>query len=187
MVFDKVYVLGRGTEYKSNNGCKLDKASGKGVEFVLLPDSHGIKQLCNTNQILKRTKDAIKKVDAIISRVPSLTSSLVWKACKKSGKPVGVEVVVDPELYFAKGTTSSISERIAAKVWTKQLKNMCLSANGASYVTQYYLQNKYPCKAMLDGESKKYFTSHYSSVCLKDNDFIGPKEYYQKKEFSLKQ
>ena len=63
-------------------------------------------------------------------------------------------------------------------------KKICKKADGVSYVTQKYLQEKYPCKAIITN-SKRYFTASYSSVELPDDRFGKPRRYEIKKKWII--
>ena len=41
-------------------------------------------------------------------------------------------------------------------MYTKKLKEAVMSANGVSYVTQNYLQTKYPSYARVNGEDSQH-------------------------------
>ena len=66
-------------------------------------------------------------------------------------------------------------KKIINELIKKRAKKMCLKANGVSYVTDYILQNEYPCVAIKKGESFKYFTANYSSIDLDEEDFFDQK------------
>ena len=50
-----------------------------------------------------------------------------------------------------------------------------MKANGVSYVTKKYLQERYPCKAMFN--NPEYFTASYSSVELADTSYLTPRQW----------
>ncbi len=179
LAFDYVYVLARVSDEYTDTG-KMEIASGENVSFCELPNYYGaIQQIENMRKIIVATRDAISKCDCIILRTPSSTANITWNMCKRSKKPLALEVVVDPDAYFSKGTMVGAIRVIVQKVWTWQLRKMCLTANGVAYVTKEYLQKLYPCKAMTC-EDKKYFTSYYSSVCLHEEDFWRARKYNNK-------
>lgn len=184
LAFDEVYVLARVSDQPFDKA-RARKASGNNVFFIDLPDYHGaIEQLKYRKKSLDITKQALKKVDCVILRVPSATSSLIWKLCFDGKVKTGLEVVADPEDCFSKGSMNGALRVVIQYVWVKQLKKMCAEANGVSYVTSEYLQKKYPCKAMAKQDSE-HFTSHYSSACLKEIDYGLPKKFCGKKSWTI--
>lgn len=185
LVFDKVIVLAR-----VNNTGEIDehmkKSNGPGVEFCELPDYSGpVQHLLNYWKLNRICKEALKKIDCCILRVPSATANCAWKYVNKRKVPVALEVVVDPELYFGKGTMKSILRPLIQYDWTRKLKFMCKHANGVSYVTKEYLQNKYPCIASEKGEGTEYFTGYYSSVLINEKHFGTSRKYEGKKHWNI--
>ena len=182
-VFDEVYAIIRAEKMdKIPQGAK--KASGKNVHFLIVPPSVGVmghlKVRLKTNKLIE---EFIKDFDKAIIRVPGVIANQVYEQyVKHKDKNLAIEVVVDPWEYFAPGTIKNISRPLIRYCWTKQLKKMCLRADGVSYVTEKYLQEKYPCKTIL---GKGGFTSHYSSVELPDEDFKLPKVYAKKEVYTI--
>lgn len=177
--FDKVYAIVRAQQIDElPKGCML--ASGENVSFLLLPDTHGVKEyFINRRKTKKLVETYIKEFECAIFRVPGVVSNLVAGIYQKSGKKFAIEVVVDPWEYFAKGTVKGVSRPIVRYLWTHRLKYFCQKAVAVSYVTEKYLQEKYPCKAM---ENKKgYITASYSSVELPDDSF-GKEKTYKKSD-----
>lgn len=180
-VFEEVYALVRAEQVETApKNCKL--ASGPGVHFLPIPPSRGLKQFVKNYFINRRLiKEYVKQCDCAIFRVPGVVANTALPIFVKTGKPYALEVVVDPWKYFAKGTSGGFIRPIVRRVWTHTLKKRCRQAIGVSYVTESYLQKKYPCKALIDGKGP-YFTASYSSVELPDDKFAEPKVYTPKKK-----
>ena len=179
-VFDEVYAIVRADRVdKAPSGCRM--ASGPNVTFLPIPPSKGIKQFAlNYLENRRLIKEYIRGFECAIFRIPGVVANMVMPAFAKTGKPFAIEVVVDPWEYFAKGTVKGITRPFVRYIWTHSLKKACMRANGVAYVTQHYLQEKYPCRAILTpGEG--YFTGSYSSVELPDDKF-GTTKIYEKKD-----
>ena len=178
-VFDEVYAIVRAesvTEQPKNT--KI--ASGDNVHFLPIPPTRGAKQYAyNYFKTKKIVKEYIKDFDLAIFRVPGAVANLVSSIYMKTGKHFEIEVVVDPWEYFAKGTIQGMARPLVRLLWTTSLKRICKKAVGVSYVTQKYLQAKYPCKAH-EGKNG-YFTAAYSSVELPDDKF-GESRIYKKQD-----
>ena len=43
-------------------------------------------------------------------------------------------------------------------------------------MTEHVLQEEFPCRAIIDGESDKYFTEHYSTINISEADYSGVHE-----------
>lgn len=183
MVFDEIYAIVR-AEKVDIPPKDAKKASGDGIHFLPLPPSRGFYQyirnfLINKKLILKYIDD----VDFAIFRLPGVIPNMVSKNYIKHKKEFAVEVVVDPWEYFAPGTTKGVTRPFVRLIWKNYLKKMCMQARGTSYVTDHYLQNIYPCKAMMGVD--RYYTGSYSSVELPDDSFVSPKVYNNKDSFKI--
>lgn len=181
--FDEVYAIIRAENVNEiPKGTK--KASGKGVHFLPVPPSVGlVEHLKVLNSTRRLINQYIKDFDKAIIRVPGVIANQVYSQyIKDSNRKLALEVVVDPWEYFAPGTVKNITRPIFRYWWTRQLKEMCLQADGVSYVTQEYLQKLYPCKALL---GKGGFTGSYSSVELPDEDFKQPRVFQKKEKYTI--
>lgn len=183
-VFDSVYAIVRAEKVKTAPAnCKL--ASGPHVHFLPIPPSRGLKQFAQNYFTTRRLiKQYVKECDCAIFRVPGVVANTALPIFARTKKPYALEVVVDPWEYFAKGTVRGITRPIVRYVWTQNLKKVCKEALGVSYVTESYLQQKYPCQAVLSDKAP-YFTGSYSSVELPDDQFAAPKVYTAKDKFII--
>ena len=162
-VFEKVIVCGRCDSY--NDGKYKLKVNGPGVEFRPLPNFYGIKGLLKNILPLKVLFNKyINEVDAILYRVPTPLSIFTYKQVLKSNKVLAVEFMISADkMIEGKGFINKIFNKKIDNI----AKDICLKANGVSYVTDYVLQEKYPCRAILNGnETKEYFTASYSTIEL---------------------
>lgn len=177
-VFDHLYAVARIENVNVvPEGRKV--SSGEGIDFLELPNYRGIFQYFKKYFTIKKyVKLFCRKGDCAIFRIPAATSNTFFHPYKKTKKPYAVELVADPWENFAPGSIDSLFRPLIRIVWTKLVKDMCMSANGASYVTSYCLQEKYPCQALT---KKKGFTASYSSVELADDSFAEPKQFFEKK------
>ena len=182
--FEEVYAIVRAKEVDAAPAGKK-RASGEHVHFLTIPSSHGVIQFFRRYFTTRRLiKKYIVDFDKAIFRIPGLIPNIVSGFFRKDkNKKFAVEVVVDPWEYFAKGTYNGIARPFVRVDWTLGLKKVCMIANGVSYVTENYLQGKYPCKA-LQG-AKGYFTESYSSVELPDDTFASARTYEKKDCFEI--
>jgi len=182
--FEEVYAIIR-AEKMDTVPVGYKKASGPNVHFLPILPSKGLKQYArNYFTNIKMIKRYILEFECAIFRIPGVVANTVMTCYSKTKRPYAIEVVVDPWEYFAKGTVEGITRPFVRLGWTLSLKKACMSANGVSYVTQKYLQEKYPCKAFIK-PSDTFFTSSYSSVELPDNMFGTVKEYKAKDKYII--
>lgn len=175
LAFDHVYAIARIKKLESApEGKKV--SSGPGVTFLPLPAYRGpIEYIKKYFSILKCVKKYCAEHDCAIFRLPAATSNIFARIYAKTKKPFAVEIVVDPwENFSPRATGNKLMLWVVRRTWTHIVKTMCAKANGASYVTQKYLQQVYPPKAVLKPNTDA-FTAAYSSVELGENSFAEPR------------
>lgn len=170
-IFDKVRIACRIRDVEKTEG-KMLLSSGENVEFFALPQYRGPFEFVKKYvSIQKSMKGVAENCNCAIFRIPSPIASGIKKQVVKQKLPWAVEVVNDPWDTFAPGSYKSITRPAVRVFFTHQVKTMARKANGASYVTQYALQNRYPSYVRLHGEDGKHFESYYSSIILHDDYF----------------
>lgn len=177
-VFDEVLAVGRMTAVETAPPGKR-RADGEGVQFLDLEPGKGASgyiKTAITNR--KKIRKYLKLADCVIARVPGVVANLVVQECKAAHIPYALEVVVDPWEYFSPDARGGLINSAVRRRWTDGLKKSCLEAAGVSYVTEYYLQKRYPC-------SVEAITAHYSSVELPDENFANPRTYSEMGEITI--
>lgn len=96
----------------------------------------------------KHIEQAVINSDAVIIRVPSFISIETYKYAKKYCKPIFAEVVACPwDSYWNHG----IKGKFVAPYMVKMLKNIVKGCDYVLYVTNEFLQQRYPTKAIQIG------------------------------------
>lgn len=172
-VFDKLIVCARVERRNDNNSEGLMRSDREEVTFVEMPNFRGVKGLLkNIRSIQKQIKHAISLSDRIIFRAPSPISLVAYPLIKNSSKPFALELMNNPITQFSKKSMNSALQPLIQRYVTKQTIDMCLKANGVSYVTEHTLQTLFPCRAILSKDvDSDYFTSHYSTIRLDEDDY----------------
>lgn len=157
-VFDSVLIIARAMKPdRLPDSCQV--ATGPGVKLADFPYYLGPYQfLRQRGRIRRAICEALRPDDACLLRVPGTIGTEVWKQLD-SGRPFGVEVVVDPWDTFAPGGVKSLARPLFRRIFTRNLKEQCRRATAASYVTEFALQERYP-------PGEEAYTTHYSSVAL---------------------
>lgn len=182
-VFDHVYAVARIEDMDAAPEGKK-KCSGEGVTFLDFPTYKGPWQYAKSFARVRHVaREYARRFSCAIFRLPGATANIVCEEFAKTGKPFAVEIVIDPWENFAPGSGTGILRPIIRWSWTNTVKRMCMKANGASYVTEHYLQERYPCPAFQG--KKGYFTGSYSSVELPDAAFAQPRIYEAKKTWYI--
>ncbi len=184
-IFDNVNAIIRAEHVvEVNPNWKI--ASGSNVNFLCVPPSRGVKSYIKNFIITRKLiKSYVKQFSIVVLRVPGTLSNMAFSLINRKKQKIALEVVVDPWEYFAKGTIKGISRPIVRFVWTIRLKYMCMRARGVSYVTEFYLQKRYPCRSIKYLQNHEYFDGHYSSVELIDDMFGTPRKCIRKESYTI--
>lgn len=182
--FDHVYAVVRATKVEyAPNGKK--KSSGEGITFLFLPNYQGPYEYIKKYFLIRRVVQGIcnrKEIDCAVFRIPAATSNILCKYFKKTTKPYAVEVVTDPWENFGPRTSGNkLMLWAVRRIWTRFVKITCATADGASYVTEKYLQDNYPPQKYLNSRNDKCFTASYSSVELPDDSFAETRTWDESK------
>ncbi len=156
-VFDEVIVISRQKKLMENND-KLTLASTERVEFVEIPNFKSIRNIYKLFRAEQIINNEIVNCDLLIARLPSSIGSIAIKYAKKFNKPYLVEVVACSwdELW-----NHSLKGKIIAQYMYLKTKKLVNEAKYVVYVTNKFLQRRYPTK----GKSV-----NCSNVALKEFD-----------------
>ena len=167
-VFDKVRLVARVHDI-SAAPTGQQPANGNGVEFVPVLDFTGPREfLLRKRAITAVTARAIADGDAVILR-PGVIGDCLKPVLRRTGRPYGVEVIADPYDVFSPNAMKHPLRPIFRWWFPRKLRQLCLRACGAAYVTEHALQRRYP-------PAPGVFSTHYSDVLLTPAAFVaGPR------------
>jgi glycosyltransferase involved in cell wall biosynthesis len=94
---------------------------------------------------------AVSAADAVVARVPSALGQAAITAARALGKPYAVEVVGCPWDTYA--NHGSLAGRLYAPLATARMKRAVRSAPLALYVTERWLQGRYPARGLSSSAS----------------------------------
>lgn len=177
-VFSEVHIVAR-TQSVDSVPTTFLRVDGENVKIVSLPFYLGPMQyLQKVRQLNETIADSLKISDAILMRVPSAIASNICGALP-ANYPYGLEVVGDPYDVFASGSVVHPLRRFFQWWFVNQLKKQCASASAISYVTEHTLQKRYR-------PQESAFTTHYSSIELRDDAFASKSRGFEKQLNPLK-
>jgi len=160
--FDSVTVVGRLFD-KEDPGAK--PVTGENADFIGIPGYVGPKEFITK---LPKTIKSLWNLDidntAIFLRTPGTIPFIFSLILLLKRKNFAVEVVADPYDQLSKGAVVHPIRGFFQHLYTKFLKWQCRTAIGASYVTRYSLQKRYPPSSELN--------THYTSLNLGDDWFV---------------
>ncbi|WP_229404374.1 glycosyltransferase [Micromonospora sp. NBRC 110038] len=163
--FDKVRVVARVCDQPEVSADAL-RVDGEGVEVWPLPYYIGPWQYLRCrSSIIDVLADASGPTDAVIVRVPSFLGSHLARIRRQRRLPYAAEVVADPYDVLAPGVLQPPLRPLLRHRCTARLRHECRTAVGVSYVTESYLQARYPCAPGAP-------TAAISSIDLVDDAFV---------------
>jgi len=140
-VFSKVTVLARACEAEEVNSLPL--ASGEGIEFIFLESISTLKSFFGLRRHhTKYVKDLLSEHDGVIVRVPSELALMTMEIAYERDKKCLVEVV--GSAWDVMWNYGGIKAKIYAPFLFLRTKNSIRKMAYVSYVTEHFLQEKYP-------------------------------------------
>ncbi|MUT64770.1 glycosyltransferase family 4 protein [Paenibacillus sp. NEAU-GSW1] len=144
-VFDQLTIACRGKKTPLDadmTGKTL--SSGANVEFLVLPSlSNPVNKLTKRGYIEQLLTEAIGKADAVIARLPSEIGAEAIRVARSLGKPYAVEVVACA--WDGLWNYGSVQGKLYAPLALQQTRALVKSAPYSLYVTEQFLQQRYPC------------------------------------------
>lgn len=117
----------------------------------------------------KAVREAVGKADLIIARFASFSSAFVCSVANKMGKPVFAEVM---SCGWDGLWNHGFMGKLAAPIMLFAVKKSLRNADYALYVTEEFLQNRYPCKNKTVGVSDVVINEISDSIRQKRNERI---------------
>lgn len=118
-----------------------------GVEFSpIAPFLGPAGFLRNLPRVLASFRRATDEVEAMIVRAPGTLAILASVVLHSRRKPFAVEVVGDPIDVFGAGIGGRLGPLLRF-IFARNLRWLCMHADGVSYVTRDTLQRRYPAKS----------------------------------------
>jgi len=134
--FDEVRVLSR-VIGASARPADAAISGGPGVTHVGLPDYRGLSGLLTRAPgAAVRSIAAARTADAVIVRSPSSWGMLPCIVARMLGRPVGVEVIGDPQAVFAPGVLSHPMRPLIQAAAARLQARLCRDADAVMYVSE---------------------------------------------------
>jgi glycosyltransferase involved in cell wall biosynthesis len=147
-VFDQVRVISRVFPVSQAEPNFLP-VEGPGVEFYAMPGYKGpYGFLAQFASVRTKAKHAVPSDSAVILRVHSQVANSVEGWLTRRDIPYSLEVTADPYDVLSPAANRHPVAPIARRYFTRRLKRQCQRALAVSYVTQEYLQRRYPPAAV---------------------------------------
>jgi glycosyltransferase involved in cell wall biosynthesis len=174
-VFNTVKVVARGTPVMQPPTGWL-RVDGDGVVFHCVPDYCGPwEYLKRRTAVQSAIRAALPASGAVILRVgSSQIANILAGELHHRNYPYAVEVIGDPYEVFAPGVVDHPFRPLFRWHFSRRLRQQCLRANGAAYVTRATLQARYPSRSnfsvsdvdLTEGSFLDAGSAYYSNVEL---------------------
>lgn len=132
-----------------------------------------IAALTNWDGLLHRkgsaVREAVEKSDLVLARFASFSSAFVCSVAHKMGKPVFAEVM---SCGWDGLWNHGLMGKLAAPFMLFAVKKALWNADYALYVTETFLQKRYPCKNKTVGVSDVVIDEISDEICQKRNEKI---------------
>lgn len=173
--FDKISIISRFININETSVVldELNKVTSENIDFIPFEDQSNLKnRFILRNKYKALLKEKLKNVDALVIRVPSEIGFLASEVAVQQGIPFVCEVVACPA--DAMDGFDSIKAKMYKKIIVNGMRKSVLNASGAIYVTEHFLQNKYPTNG---------FQTNASNVEI--NAIKDPKKLVDKNEYEI--
>lgn len=145
-VFESLTVVGRGRYTDTVSGLSL--SSHENVAFCPVYEvTGGLDYLLKREKIKQHLQPLIAEADAIILRLPSSFGSIASEICIELNKPFFAEMVGC--VWDSHWNYGNLAGKLSAPVSFFKTRQTIKKALSAIYVTEYFLQQRYPAKASL--------------------------------------
>lgn len=177
--FDEIVVLARKEKLDNKyNNKTYNNFDLKETKLEPVPSISGpIKQFSNK----KEAEDIIRKTlidsDALIARLPSETGNLAIRIAKELNKPYAVEVVAC--VWDALWNHGSLMGKIYAPVAMHKMKRKVYASPYTLYVTNEFLQKRYPTKGKTTNISNVEISSVFEKAYEIRNSRLEGKTIYK--------
>ncbi|WP_424769274.1 glycosyltransferase [Paenibacillus sp. sgz302251] len=162
-VVDKLIVVIRTLHLdKTYEEANLKKVELSGLEFIEIPNLNSISGfLIDKRKYKKVIEEQVEKADLLFVRMPSVISDITIHFAIKMKKKYMVEVGGCAwDAYWNHGLMGKL---VAPYMFFNEVKGV-KNANFASYVTEKWLQNRYPCNCPSVSASNVYLEDLEESV-----------------------
>jgi len=143
-VYDHLWIAAR-VEEVADPGEQRIRADGRGVSFMSVPSYVGPWQyLQRAKGVQAGLTAALRRPQSVLLRAPSHLATCAERVLRRAGRPFGVFVTGDPYDALAPGATRHPLRGLFRRWFRLALRRQCRAACSAAYVTERFLQSRYP-------------------------------------------
>jgi len=170
--FDEICIVSRSDSQAANKE-NCDVVVNEKISFIEFPNLSVFHRRFIFRYLYKiKLNLIVNKFSALVIRLPSEIGFLAAEIALQYNIPYVCEVVACP--VDAMDGNGSIKALLYKKIIERSMKKAVLNASGALYVTNFFLQKRYPTNG---------FTTNASNVEI--TDFLPPKKHKNKEKYKL--
>lgn len=164
--FDEVCVLARVSPLVGADN-ELSRVDGPGVSVFAIPNYRGPAGATRMAvEVLRQVRRAVSQTDAMMLRTPGTLAIATWVVAPISKKRVyAAEVVGDPWDVFRRGVVDHPLRPLFRLMFSGFQRVIVWGAVCVGYVTDEYLQRRYP-------PGKQAYATSYSSASIPKDSFV---------------
>lgn len=168
-VFDELIVVGRGRTASDNKGLSL--SSHENVTFKpCFGVAGGVDYLLKKKKIKNHLRPLIKQADAVVLRLPSFFGSCAVEICNELDKPYLAEMVGCT--WDSNWNYGNLIGKLHAPFSLLQTKKAIKNASAVIYVTEHFLQKRYPTNAKVTSFASNVFIHDFPSSVLSEHQAL---------------
>ncbi|MBI1260843.1 MAG: glycosyltransferase [Rhizobiales bacterium] len=161
--FGDLYIAGREQPYTAALAGRLNLLQPDSSRFVSIPNLSSLRSLLIKDQkAVAKLAQAIMAVDVVVVRLPSEIGMMAADIARRHNKPLLVEVVAC--VWDGLLSHGSLVARLYAPVAYARMRRSVSKSQWALYVTQHFLQNRYPTTGHQMGISDVEIAPHDSAI-----------------------
>lgn len=145
---EKVSFLMRNQTLHKNELSKYSEIDHPAFHFIPIPNFKSLRSLHHKTKAKAIIENAVKTHDIIVVRLPSAAGVIAFKEAKRKNKPVLVEFVA---CVYDALWNYDWRGRLLAQYKFRQYKKLMQEATHTVYVTNSFLQTRYPTKGKAIG------------------------------------
>ena len=168
-VFDQLVVVGRGHVVSDTRGLSL--SSHENVTFKpCFGVAGGVDYLLKKKKIKNHLRPLIKQADAVVLRLPSFFGSCAVEICNELDKPYLAEMVGCT--WDSNWNYGNLIGKLRAPFSLLQTKKAIKNASAVIYVTEHFLQKRYPTNAKVTSFASNVFIHDFPSSVLSEHQAL---------------
>jgi len=174
-VFDSITIL---TRYPKHSFIRGKKVNGNRLVFCFVPFFNSFLSLLKASANTGKAFFQLRRTHSFILRAPGLLPLIFGILCCLTRKKYSLEVVAEPADVFSKDSFGHPLRPVIKFFFVNGLRFLCRNAFAVSYVTESFLQKRYPPGIFS-------FCTYFSSIDLSPSFFSAKKRATLTKKYPV--